>query len=169
MSTAPTSDARFSATHWSLILAAASASEPSAQRALDELCRIYWYPLYAYARRSGNDPEQARDLTQGFFAHLLKLQLIARADENRGKFRSFLLKSFTRFMGDERDRQNARKRGGGMEPISLDAESAETRYSFEPADEQDAARIFERRWAVTLIETTLDRLETEFKEAGKAK
>jgi RNA polymerase sigma-70 factor (ECF subfamily) len=158
----------FTTTLWTAVRLAGRGEGTSAAEALEKLCRIYWYPLYAYARRSGKGPEEARDLTQGFFARILANGFFRLADETKGKFRSYLLKSFQRFIGEEWDRSRAAKRGGGAEPISLDARDAETRYGLEPADELDPARIFERRWAVSLIEQTLERLEAEFKAAGKA-
>jgi len=159
----------FTTTLWSVVRLAGQGEGTEAGQALEKLCRVYWYPLYAYARRSGHDIEQARDHTQSFFAHILSNQFIAKADESRGRFRSYLLKSFARFMRDERDRSHAAMRGGGVEHLSLDAEEAEARYRFEPVDELDAEKIFERRWAVTLIERALARLETEFKDSGKVR
>jgi DNA-directed RNA polymerase specialized sigma24 family protein len=159
----------FTTTLWGVVRLAGNGDGTQAGQALESLCRRYWYPLYAYSRRKGNGPEAAQDLTQGFFAHLLSHQLLARADENRGKFRSFLLKSFTRFMGDEQDRSRAAIRGGGAEHLSFDAEDAETRYCLETRDDWDPEKIFEHHWAVTLIERALARLETEFKDSGKSK
>lgn len=158
----------FTTTLWTAVRLAGQGDGSPAAEALEKLCRTYWYPLYAYARRGGKGPEEARDLTQGFFARILRNNFFAHADEAKGRFRSYLLKSFQRFMGEEWDRSRAAKRGGGVEPISLDPHEAETRYAVEPADVQDPVRIFERRWAVSLIEQTLERLEAEFKAAGKS-
>lgn len=158
----------FPTTHWSAVFLAGHGQDSPATNALDKLCGRYWYPLYAYARRSGNDPDQSRDLTQGFFARILGNQFLAKADENRGRFRSYLLKSFQLFIREEWDKARAAKRGGGVEHISLDPAEAETRYSLEPPDEMDAVKIFERRWAVSIIEQTLERLEDEFKSDGKS-
>jgi RNA polymerase sigma-70 factor (ECF subfamily) len=159
----------FPTTLWSTVRKAGKGDGTQGEQALEKLCRSYWYPLYAYARRSGHDRDAARDLTQGFFAHILGNQFLAGADEIRGKFRSYLLKSFTRFMRDEDDRSKAGKRGGGVEHVPIDRDEAETRYGLEPTNESDPEKIYERRWAVTLIEQTLRRLETEFEDAGKEK
>jgi RNA polymerase sigma-70 factor (ECF subfamily) len=158
----------FATTHWSVVLAAGDSSRPGAQEALEQLCRSYWYPLYAYIRRRGYGPEDAQDLTQSFFAHLLGRNALQRVAKEKGKFRSFLLASFNYFLADERDRAQAQKRGGGCEVISLDAQEAEQRYRLELADERSPDKIFEHRWALTLLDQVLTRLRREFSDAGKS-
>lgn len=164
--------AQFPATLWSVVLAASQGTDSStsakAQEALAALCRIYWYPLYAYVRRQGHAPHDAQDLTQGFFAHLLANHRLAQVSPEKGKFRSFLLASLRNFLADERDRALRQKRGGGQTILSIDAPEAETRYRDEPADLRDPEKIFERRWAMTLLERALDRLQRESAGQGKA-
>ncbi|PYI82699.1 MAG: RNA polymerase subunit sigma-24 [Verrucomicrobia bacterium] len=130
--------------------------------------RACWPPIYAYIRRRGHDPEESRDLTQEFFAHLLANRSIAAAHPERGRFRSYLLGALKHFLADARDHDNAQKRGGGCEILSLDALSAEESYGWEPADELTPERLFERRWALTLMARALDRLEEECRLTGKA-
>jgi RNA polymerase sigma-70 factor (ECF subfamily) len=157
----------FHTTHWSVVVAAKGTDSPSAQAALEKLCRTYWYPLYAYLRRRGCSEHDAQDLTQGFFAQLLQRQSIQSVEREKGKFRSFLLASLSYFLADERDRATAQKRGGGREVFSLDAHEAEQRYRLEPADERSPEKMFEHRWAMTLLDQVLARLGKEFTEAGK--
>ena len=135
MTTPENSDAKgFLATHWTVIMAAARGSDTSrAAAALTQMCRTYWYPLYAYLRRRGHDSHGAEDLTQAFFASLLARDFLANIDPRKGKFRSFLLASLKHFLSDERDRASAQKRGGGRPIISLDGLDAEARYQLEPA------------------------------------
>src|SRR6266704_6836650 len=159
----------FATTHWSVILAAKEGDSPSAQEALEKLCRAYWYPIYAYLRRRGCGEHDAQDLTQGFFAQLLERRSIQGVEREKGKFRSFLLASLNYFVADERDRANAQKRGGGREIFSLDVQEAEQRYRLEPADEHSPEKIFEHRWAMTLLDQVLARLGQEFTDAGKRK
>jgi RNA polymerase sigma-70 factor (ECF subfamily) len=151
----------FTTTHWSVVLHAQDNSSPVAAEALEKLCGTYWYPLYAYARRQGADEESAKDLTQGFFARLLENRSLAQVQRQKGKFRSFMLASLQHFMSDERDKARALKRGGGQTLIALDDATGEERYRLEPADELDAAKLFERRWALALIEQARNRLEVE--------
>jgi RNA polymerase sigma factor (sigma-70 family) len=158
----------FTTTHWSLILNAQDTSSTLAATALEKLCRTYWYPLYAYIRRQGEDEESAKDLTQGFFARLLEKQYLAQVQREKGKFRSFLLASLKHFLADEWDKARAQKRGGGRTLVSLDHSTAEDRYRLEPVDAMDADRIFERRWALTLLEQARAQLKTEYLESGKA-
>jgi RNA polymerase sigma-70 factor (ECF subfamily) len=127
----------------------------------------YWYPLYAFARRAGLAPPDAQDATQGFFERLLEKSILAKAAPQSGRFRSFLLTSFRNHIGQERLKAAARKRGGGAQVVSLDETVAEERYRREPADLLDPDRLFERRWVVTLIETVLQRLETDYATAGR--
>ena len=130
--------------------------------ALEQLCRTYWYPLYAYIRRRGHGPEDAQDLTQEFFARLLRKNYPAQADRAKGKFRSFLLLTLNHFLADEFDRGTARKRGGGQVFIPLDVETAEGRYVREPADHLSPEKLFERRWAQSILENALVRLRQEY-------
>ncbi len=149
------------------MIAAGQSDTPQAVEALEKLCRTYWYPIYAYLRRRGCGEQDAQDLTQGFFAQLLERRSIQGVERAKGKFRSFLLASLNYFMADERDRANAQKRGGGRQVLSLDAQEAEQRYRLEPADEHSPEKIFEHRWAMTLLDQVLARLGQEFTEAGK--
>ena len=153
----------FSATRWSVVLAAAA----DADGALATLCRAYWFPLYAFLRRQGLAPHDAEDATQGFFAHLLGKGALAHVDRAKGRFRTFLLASLKHFLADERDRANAQKRGGGAPAISLDAIAAEERYALAPRDELSPDKLFDRRWAVAVIEQALARLGAEYSAAGK--
>lgn len=157
----------FATTHWSVVLAARDTSSPAADLALAELCRIYWYPLYAFIRRKGHRPHDAQDLTQAFFARLLEKNYVAQADRERGRFRTYLLAALTHFLADEWDKSKRLKRGGGREIMSFDAASAEERYRLEPVDQLDAAKLYERRWVTTLFDQVLARLEQEFRDTGK--
>lgn len=158
----------FATTHWSVVLAAKQGDAPDARTALEKLCCTYWYPLYAYVRREGYSAPDAQDLTQEFFARLLEKDYLAQVERQKGKFRSFLLAALRHFLSDQRDRARAAKRGGGAEVLSLDAQEAEERYRLEPVDRLDAEKIFERRWAMTLLEQALTRLQDESVVAGKA-
>jgi RNA polymerase sigma factor (sigma-70 family) len=149
------------------VLSAADSRSATAQEALEKLCRTYWYPIYAYLRRRGCGEHDAQDLTQGFFAQLLERRSIQSVEREKGKFRSFLLASLNYYVADERDRANAQKRGGGREVLSLDVQEAEQRYRLEPVDERSPEKIFEHRWAMTLLDQVLVRLGQEFAEAGK--
>jgi len=133
----------------------------SAAAALEQLCRTYWYPLYAFVRRKGHSPHDAQDLTQSFFARLLEKNYVAQADRERGRFRTYLLAALTHFLADEWDKARRLKRGGDREIISFDAASAEERYRLEPIDELDASKLYERRWVTTLFDKVLARLEEE--------
>jgi RNA polymerase sigma factor (sigma-70 family) len=157
----------FATTHWTVVLNAADGVEPSAQEALEKLCRTYWYPLYAYVRRQGQNPEDAEDLTQAFFARFLEKNYLSQVEREKGKFRSFLLASLRHFLADERDRARAFKRGGGRTHISLEVQDAEGRYLLEPADHMNAEKIFERRWALTVLDAARARLRQEFAKSGK--
>jgi RNA polymerase sigma factor (sigma-70 family) len=163
----PAGNQVFATTHWSVVLATREIDASRATLALDKLCGIYWYPLYAYLRRRGHGEHDAQDLTQGFFAQLLERGSIQKADREKGRFRSFLLASLNYFVADERDHAAAGKRGGGRELFSLNAEDAETRYRLEPVDKRDPEKIFEHRWAMTLLDQVLARLAQEFAESGK--
>lgn len=163
----PDDPARFRTTRWSAIFVAAQSQAPGSQEALTTLCRDYWYPLYAFARRAGYAPPDAQDLTQGFFGSLLERRALKRADPARGKFRSFLLGSFKNYLYDEADRARALKRGGGREFVFLDAAAAETRYQLEPADELTAEKIYDARWAIVLLTRAVDRLRDECIASGE--
>jgi len=158
----------FATTHWSAVLQAGRPDSPETARALAELCRIYWYPLYAYVRRQGVEVPTAQDLTQDFFAKLLEKNYVGIADRKRGKFRWFLLTAFKCFLANEWDRARAQKRGGGAQPMSLDGMTAEERYRHEPADTLTADQIYDRRWALDLLDRARQRLRAEYLAAGKA-
>jgi RNA polymerase sigma-70 factor (ECF subfamily) len=158
----------FATTHWSVVLTAGQSDSPQAAEALERLCRTYWYPLYAYVRRRGHSPEDAQDLTQEFFARLLKRNYPAQADRAKGRFRSFLLLTLNHFLSDERARGATQKRGGGQVLISLDAQASEDRYRLEPVDELDPEKLFERHWAQTILDQALIRLRAEFVSAGQS-
>jgi RNA polymerase sigma-70 factor (ECF subfamily) len=158
---------KFASTRWSLVAAAGKGRSPEAQEALATLCQLYWYPLYAYARRHTPSAHDAQDLTQGFFAQLLEKDYLQAADPQRGKFRSFLLTAFRHFLSKERERANARKRGGGRLPVSLDFQAGERRYQLEPVDPATPEMAYERRWALAVLEQTLARLRQELTRAGK--
>jgi RNA polymerase sigma-70 factor (ECF subfamily) len=134
---------------------------------LDRLCRTYWYPLYGYARRRGHPVHDAQDLTQAFFARLLERQWVGDANRERGRFRTFLLTAMNRFMADEWDKLRAKKRGGGMDHVPLQLDEAETRYGCEPADNHTPEQYFEVHWALTLLDTVVQRLRAEYERAGK--
>jgi RNA polymerase sigma-70 factor (ECF subfamily) len=157
----------FLTTHWSVVLAARQDSAEAAQ-ALERLCRTYWYPLYVFVRRAGESPDNGRDLTQGFFARLLRDNSLSQVRPEKGKFRSFLLAALKHFMADERDKALAQKRGGDSVILSLDDHSAEDRYRFEPVDDMDAGKLFERRWAFTVLEQARAALQQEYADAGKS-
>ncbi|QEH36259.1 hypothetical protein OJF2_48190 [Aquisphaera giovannonii] len=162
------SPGRFPSTHWSRVIAAADPQRGRAREPLGELCRAYWYPLYAYIRRRGNGPERARDLTQDFFARLLERGTLAEADPSRGRFRSFLRTVCAHYLANLRDREAAIKRGGGVATMPIDAVEAEGRYERELADELTPERIFDRSWALALLGRALDRLRREYEEAGRS-
>jgi len=158
---------RFASTRWSIVAAAGRKESPEARAALAVLCQAYWYPLYAYARRRLARADDAQDLTQEFFARLLEKDYLQGADPHRGKFRSFLLTAFKHFLAKEHERAAAQKRGGGRQPLSLDFQDGERRYHHEPADPTTPEMLYERRWALTLLEQALARLRQEFTSAGK--
>jgi RNA polymerase sigma factor (sigma-70 family) len=157
----------FATTHWSVVLAAGHSSVPGAQEALEKLCRAYWYPLYVYVRRQGKSPHDAQDLTQEFFARLLQKNYLRLADPDRGRFRAFLLKSLKNFLVNEWEKARTQKRGGGRCFIHLDAEIAESRYAAEPVQALTLDEIYEKRWAVTLIEAVLTRLRESYAETDR--
>ncbi len=157
----------FATTHWSVVVEAGQEESPHAAEALAELCRSYWYPLYAYVRRQGHPAHEAQDLTQEFFARLLKKNHFRTLDRERGKFRSWLLASLEHFLAKEWRDSRRLKRGGGETPISLDDQEAEERYRLEPSSGHTPQHLYERRWALTLLETVLGKLGEEYREAGK--
>ncbi len=150
-----------------MVIAAGDAADPVSAQALEELCRRYWYPLYAFIRREGYDADRAQDLTQGFFELLLKRNDLAGLVRGEGKFRSFLLKALTHFLINENARATAQKRGGHREILSIDDESAEDRYLREPSHGETPERLFQRQWAMALMETTLRQMENEQVARGK--
>jgi DNA-directed RNA polymerase specialized sigma24 family protein len=157
----------FATTQWSVVLSASQGDPASKAQALEKLCQTYWYPLYVYVRRRGSGEHDAQDLVQGFFAQILHNQALERVSQERGKFRSFLLASLNYYLADQRDRASAQRRGGGRPLISIDAQDAEERYRCEPVDADSPDRAYERRWALTLLDKTLTRLEAEFVAADK--
>jgi RNA polymerase sigma factor (sigma-70 family) len=167
MDKVPESSKRFATTHWSLVQAACGPASREAQKALATLCEAYWYPLYAFVRRRGKDPEEARDLTQAFFATLLEKGYLQDADQQRGRFRTFLMAACGHFLSKEKDRSRTIKRGGGRLAISLDFEDGEHRYLLEPAHSMTAERLFDRRWALTLLDRVINMLGDEYAQAGK--
>jgi RNA polymerase sigma-70 factor (ECF subfamily) len=161
-------NADFAATRWSVVLAAGGdGAAAGTRRALGQLIQAYWFPLYAYARRQGEGVAQAEDLVQGFLTSLLERADLARVDPAKGKFRSFLLASLKHFMSHQRDRERALKRGGGRPVVALDALDAEARYAVEPADRMTPDRLFDRRWALAVLEQVMQRLQGEYAAAGK--
>ena len=163
MTTGPTG---FPTTRWTLVVAAADPQRREAQSALVSLCEGYWYPLYAYLRRRGYPADQAQDLTQAFFVRVLEGRYLDRADRDKGRFRAFLLTSLKFFVADEGDRDRAHKRGGGL-LVPLEISSGEARYQHEPAHDQTPEQIFERRWALTVLDHVLERLRNEFAQHGR--
>ena len=158
----------FPTTHWTLVLNAGSPGMAEGRAALVALCESYWYPLYAFVRRRGYPREEARDLTQDFFLRILEGRYLDRADPGKGRFRSFLLKSFRFFLCDESDRARAQKRGGDSAALPFEIASGEERFEREPRDEETPERIYERRWAVSVLERAVNQLRREYEEHGRA-
>ncbi|UCE47110.1 MAG: sigma-70 family RNA polymerase sigma factor [Phycisphaerales bacterium] len=158
---------RFATTHWSVVLAAGEPESTRHRQALEALCRTYWFPLYVYLRRQGNDASQAEDYTQAFLAFLLEKRALSKADPKRGRFRSFLLASLKNFLANERARARAHKRGGDRKVLSLDIQNAERRYALKPVDELSPEKLFARSWALTVLDRTMSRLADEAKAAQK--
>lgn len=159
----------FVTTHWSLVLSAQDKVSPRTAEALESLCRTYWYPLYAYARRTGHNPADAEDLTQGFFARLLERDYLKSAAREKGRFRTFLLTAFKRFLANQWDREHTLKRGGFVPTISIEQEVAESRFAGEPVDRLQPDTLFDRQWATALIECVMARLQEEYLTSGRAK
>lgn len=158
----------FDTTRWSIIAAARSSDPDAARAALATLCEAYWYPLYAFIRRWGADPESARDLTQAFFASLLERRDIEQVRPERGRFRTFLLASLKHFLLNEAARERAAKRGGGTAPLPLTFDDAEGRYQFEPADAATPETLYERRWALTVLDRVVSTVRAKWHESGRA-
>jgi RNA polymerase sigma factor (sigma-70 family) len=158
---------RFATTRWSLVLAAGQKTDARSADALTGLCEMYWYPVYAFIRRQGYRPEEGADLTQEFFARVLEKNYFHDADPSRGRFRAFLCAAIRHFLSNERDRARTLKRGGSSPPISLDVETAEGTYQIEPRDDLTPEKLFDRRWALILLERVLARLRDNQVAAGK--
>lgn len=164
----PSRPDRFATTHWSVVIGAAHARAPEADQALTTLCQRYWFPLYAFVRRAGYSAEDAQDLTQEFFVQLLAKNTLAVANPERGKFRSFLIGAIKHFMANQRRHDRAQKRGGDHAVLSLDFHRGEDRYQrIEPEDHSTPERLYEKRWALALLDLVFTRLREEFSQAGK--
>jgi RNA polymerase sigma-70 factor (ECF subfamily) len=159
----------FATTHWSVVLAAGQGESAPAQRALEALCRAYWYPIYAYVCRKGYKPEEAQDLTQEFFAQLLAKDHFRLADRSKGKFRGFLLSRLDYFLAREWTRAHRQKRGGQFTFISMDEHPPEDRYSLEPADPETPETNFLRQWALAVLKQSMNALQRECEANGKAR
>jgi RNA polymerase sigma factor (sigma-70 family) len=162
-------DDRFLATRWSIVLRASRPGTPEAAEALEVLCRTYWYPIYGYVRSRGRGPDDAQDLVQEFFARLLEKNWLADIKQQTGKFRCFLLTAVKRFLLNDFDYRNAKKRGGGRAVLSLDQELAEGRFLAEPVIDETPERIFDRRWALAVLDQAFTSLRSEVSQAGKGK
>jgi len=158
---------RFATTHWSVVLQAGQPEAPGYQQALETLCRSYWFPLYAYLRRHGYNNQQAEDYTQAFFCRIMEKQVLGMADSKRGKFRSFLLGTLKHFLSDEYDRDQAQKRGGGRKILSIDFTGAEDQYSLEPAHGLSPEKLFDKSWALTVLDRTMSHLKDELASQNK--
>ena len=159
---------QFATTQWSVVRAASHENSQAANSALQELCQIYWYPLYTYVRRQGHDANAAADLTQAFFADLLQRDDLKKVDPELGKFRSFLLAAMKHFLMNQWDKAQAQKRGGGKSPLSLDFGEADNRYRLEPSHAKTPELIYQKQWAKTLLERVQQALRSEFADRGKA-
>jgi len=158
----------FATTHWTVVLAAGQATTPEAGRALETLCRTYWMPLYAYARREGQGPTDAEDLTQAFFAEFLRRKSLEGLSRDQGRFRAYLLAAFKHFLANQWVRSRRLKRGGAIVFVTLDAVAAETRFQDSGADTRSPDRAYDRAWVLTLLDLVLGRLRTELTAAGRA-
>ena len=163
----PVIAAKFPPTLWSIVLKAGGECSAQSQEALAKLCDAYWYPLYAFVRRQGKSLHDAEDLTQGFFLHLFEKNGLDKVRPEKGRFRSFLLASLKHFLADEWEKSTAQKRGGGVSVVSFEVANAEERYRSEPVEQSDPEKLYERRWAITLLDRVLVRLEGEFAAAGR--
>ncbi len=167
ISSTPFGNRKFATTHWSVVLAAGNSSSPQHEQALSTLCRLYWYPLFAYLRRIGYDTHQAEDYTQAFFAQMLEKDYLHKVEPKPGKFRSFLLVALKRFIADQRARAHATKRGGAHQTLPLDIEAAENQYTLEPVCDISPEKLFEKSWALTILEQVMNRLEAELASVNK--
>lgn len=161
-------NSRFTTTRWSMVLAAGHTSSPDSRAALASLCETYWYPLYAFVRRQGYSVVESQDLTQGFFTRLLEKNDLGNVRRERGRFRAFLLASLRHYLLNQWDRATAAKRGGGRRVLSIDLEAAESRYRLEPADNRTAEMLYQRQWAMTLLDRVRGNLRAEFDKDGKS-
>jgi RNA polymerase sigma-70 factor (ECF subfamily) len=164
----PVSRVGFPTTHWSRVAHAVNPGTPEARSALAELCGAYWYPLYAFIRRKGHDPDEALDLTQDYFTRLLETGVLASADHRLGRFRAFLRTDCGYFLSHHHERRRALKRGAGQTALTIDARDAEGRYLSEPADLTTPERLFDRAWALNLLDEVLKQLAREYADAGRA-
>lgn len=168
MATSPVkSRSKFETTHWSLILSVGQQDSAESKRALASLCELYWYPLYVFLRRQGHDSTQAQDYTQGFVAKLLEKEYLLKADPERGRFRTFLLVMLKRFLANERAKQSTQKRGGDYQILSFNFDEGEKHYHLEPADAWTPEKIYQRRWALTVLDSVVQKLEAEYVAKGK--
>jgi len=156
----------FQHTLWSRVLVAGGIDSPQSRQAIEELCRTYWYPIYAFVRRTEPDRQEARDLTQGFFHYLLERNLLGKADPDRGRFRSFLIGILKNYVRGEHDKDKALRRGGGVDIVSIDEEVAEGRYACEPSTGLTPEKLFDRRWALQVLEQAMERLQAEYARSG---
>jgi RNA polymerase sigma factor (sigma-70 family) len=159
---------RFQTTRWDVVLHSAQSETAGCKEALADLCKLYWYPLYAFIRHRGYSPEDAQDLVQGFFLHLIEYKTLSRVDRSKGKFRSFLLASLQNYLANEADRARCLKRGGKVEFVYIDLEETEDRYELEPGEELTPEKIFDARWAMALLGEAMNRLSREYTDQGKA-
>ena len=159
----------FATTHWTVVLAAGKRSTPQSDRALEELCRTYWFPLYAYVRRRGHTKEDAEDLTQAFFARFLGKNYLAGLSAEHGRFRAFLLAALKHFLINEWEKSQRQKRGGGVTPLSLDWQTADTQFQIAATAEPSPDKAFDREWAVALLAKVIERLQAECEKDGRAK
>ena len=159
----------FALTRWSVVLAAGDTTNPNSHEALSELCQSYWRPLYSFVRRKSYSPADANDLTQGFFARLLEKNFLGSASPELGRFRSYLLGAMKNFLSDAYDHKMAQKRGGGAVIIHIDIEAEEGRSKFEPMDESNAEKLYDRQWALETLDKTMSALAKEYKSDGKGK
>jgi len=159
----------FVTTHWSVVLSAQDKDSPHARQALETLCRAYWFPLYSFVRRQGQSPHDAQDLTQEFFARLLEKEYLKSANQEKGRFRTFLLVALKHFLANEWDRQHAQKRGGFTPVVSIDQDFAESRFAAEPAHQLQPDVLFDRQWATSLLGRTMSQLLDEYVASGRAK
>ncbi len=159
---------RFATTHWTLVIAAGNAASPDAERALASLCETYWFPVYAFVRRGGRDPDAAKDLTQAFFTRVLEKHYFAEARQDRGKFRSFLLTSVAHFLANQHDRDRAEKRGGGQHLLPLEFDDGERTFLREPVDAATPERLYERRWALAVIDAAMQRVRRKYEKTERA-